>query len=1088
MNLCSCSTDLSLSGRGSNLGRIERLDRKDADGGGRGARRGRRTLPRVFLGLLLGAYIFSPAPARADCPPIPPSEYWKNTFDFPDDPFRVPGATSDLPDWVKFTILACDPNVVYFQDSVEYPFHFHFGTELLAPIFGGMSQSEYNDATLHETGQLGFLGALILPPSNVWPPPPQIPEYGIQLIRHDPYTREEVRDMFAVIRAAVNADPGVQAFYFPTPEQMAAAVAESEWFAQQDPPIIIGNSARWSTNNVVYSNGWALGQLKFFEGDDIEDAYQAGLLTPDDILLTDLVPSEIPFVAGVICLEPSTPNSHVALLANTFSIPFTFLALADDALLAQDLVGRRIALRAYDDWDGMSVRLIDAESLTMQQVEEILVLKAPQPIDFAPTVPYGAYSAPTAPLMPDDIQYFGGKAANFGMLRRTIPGASPVAAALSFDLWDAFMDQTMPGGDTLREEIAAILANHPTYPPDMAALADDLDDIRDMIKDDTVFSSELEQAVFDTLQDPQYGFNGDMKIRFRSSTNVEDSEHFTGAGLYDSYSGCLADDLDGDDEGPSICDPSKENERGVFRAIRKVFASFYNDNAFLERLRHGVDESQVGMAVLVHHSFPDEIELANGVATLEKVSEYWYDITLVTQYGAVSVTNPEGGAVAEEVDVRIYSGSIYPTIVRYSNLLPLGTPVLDWQAEYIELVEYLLLAADEFEAVTGKDRFVLDFEYKKVAPGGGALPAGGLVVKQIREMPQPSNAETITPFLLDEPSHYVIEQGEFGDVNTYHRLKSHWLLTTKNMWLTEENLQQSFHEDSALVYLEDCRLGMLTGAPSSWPDASYYYEASSWGGRAFDSWSLPDLVTPRRYELETFNIDTLVAPSESPILTVRDFVHILTAAYEEGVWDEQAPLMLACGELLGEWRQDRTMRGEIEELGGLEVRIDSTFYWPPEPQMAGGYTAPLTRWDQTVITGLTSEPVVLRDFYSQTYQPTHHNITEFFIFEPRLEAGISQSILDELEDLDVRLIHVEADHFGEDAVMNVFGYDGAECDLPGDLDFDGDVDLADLAILLAAYGHCFGESEFNPNADFTHNNCVDLPDLATLLAHYGAGT
>ena len=110
-----------------------------------------------------------------------------------------------------------------------------------------------------------------------------------------------------------------------------------------------------------------------------------------------------------------------------------------------------------------------------------------------------------------------------------------------------------------------------------------------------------------------------------------------------------ADDLDGDTAGPSICDPSETGERGVFRAIRRVFASFYNDNAFLERRRFGVDEATVGMALLVHPSFPDETELANGVATLR-----WRptsrEFLLVTQVGAVSVTNPGDGSLPEEVE------------------------------------------------------------------------------------------------------------------------------------------------------------------------------------------------------------------------------------------------------------------------------------------------------------------------------------------------------------------------------------------------------------------------------------------------------
>ncbi len=58
----------------------------------------------------------------------------------------------------------------------------------------------------------------------------------------------------------------------------------------------------------------------------------------------------------------------------------------------------------------------------------------------------------------------------------------------------------------------------------------------------------------------------------------------------------------------------------------------------------------------------------------------------------------------------------------------------------------------------------------------------------------------------------------------------------------------------------------------------------------------------------------------------------------------------------------------------------------------------------------------------------------------------------------------------------------------GDLDGDGDVDLADLATLLAAYGACVGDPNYNPDADFDESGCVDLSDLATLLANYGYGT
>jgi hypothetical protein len=60
-------------------------------------------------------------------------------------------------------------------------------------------------------------------------------------------------------------------------------------------------------------------------------------------------------------------------------------------------------------------------------------------------------------------------------------------------------------------------------------------------------------------------------------------------------------------------------------------------------------------------------------------------------------------------------------------------------------------------------------------------------------------------------------------------------------------------------------------------------------------------------------------------------------------------------------------------------------------------------------------------------------------------------------------------------------------EIPGDIDGDGDVDLGDLAALLAAYGACDGDPGYNRCADFDGSGCIDLADLSTLLANYGAG-
>lgn len=90
---------------------------------------------------------------------ITPSPYWKNQVVFPDDPFRIAGASAEDPGWVKFTILLelYDPNIVYFQDCQKYTFHFTFATECLDP-FLGMSTSEYEEITMYEVDQQAILG------------------------------------------------------------------------------------------------------------------------------------------------------------------------------------------------------------------------------------------------------------------------------------------------------------------------------------------------------------------------------------------------------------------------------------------------------------------------------------------------------------------------------------------------------------------------------------------------------------------------------------------------------------------------------------------------------------------------------------------------------------------------------------------------------------------------------------------------------------------------------------------------------------------------------------------------------------------
>lgn len=915
---------------------------------------------------------------------------WKNQILFPVEPFRSSNAVQSVT-WVKFALVLAEPARIYYQDSRKYLFHYDFATHRLPP-FLGMDPASFDAVSLRRTNQQVVLGAVLYPPLAT------TAEYGVQFVGLDPYTPEEIERWYKLVRATVYASNAAQALYMPSFEQAEVARTRAEEFAARGIPV--GTLDRWVTLNPCYSTGWAVGRLKYFAAGEVTAAFADGRLAPGDILLTDGVPADTPIVAGIVTLTPSTPNSHTAILSQSFGLPFVYLADPADQARAVGLAGRKVLLRATASQGVAQIKLLDVDGLLEPALEaEMLALKVPAPLNFQPRETYGALWASTELLTPADIRYFGGKAANYGLLRRAIPTNCPAAIAFSFDLWETFLEQQLPGGRTLREEIAARLAPYTNYPPDIVSLKTNLAAIRNLFTRTATFSPAQRQAILGALV-PH--FDPLRKIRFRSSTNVEDAEQFTGAGLYDSYSGCLQDDLDGDTAGPCWCDPAESNERGVFRALQKVYASFYNDDAFLERLLHQVDETRVAMGVLVHHSFPDEEELANGVALLAfSHTAYSTNLSgdLVTQWGAVPVANPEGSALPEIVSAFRYNTSTSLTLRQYSSLLPLGDYVMDWPADYRAFMDLFAAVGAAFrQFYPGKTSFRLDFEYKKDL-------RLGRVVKQVRELPQATATNSVIPFLVDEPLVCTVRQAEGDNVFASHRLKSVWNLHTANLRLAPTNLAGGIYTTGTCEFVENGAVQALSGSLSAWPNASNapagtvnYWTTGAGDGR-------------RTWQLATALV-TNVPAAQPPVLTQGDFSREVTVAYATPMpvldWMGE-PATVTNETVRLEPRPTLSPEAILQER--LLVRtnvatVQTRFYWPKEPQGVIIYTAPLLQFAETRITGLTTSPIVLTNAYSQTYGPGHHNFSEEFIFEPRLEPGLSPATLAELQAANIQLIYV----------------------------------------------------------------------------------
>jgi hypothetical protein len=153
-------------------------------------------------------------------------------------------------------------------------------------------------------------------------------------------------------------------------------------------------------------------------------------------------------------------------------------------------------------------------------------------------------------------------------------------------------------------------------------------------------------------------------------------------------------------------------------------------------------------------------------------------------------------------------------------------------------------------------------------------------------------------------------------------------------------------------------------------------------------------------------------------MTLADFTFALTANL-----DEPVAALQSAGK--AEWTATSRNEGTVQLWGFCPEEIDATadfpriekrfvhtsgvsitsaFWYPPAAGPEGGYTAPLVKWDHTTIEGLTTSPIELRGYYSQTHAPNHHNAGGMYIFEPRLEPTMSAATLTELEQANIQYI------------------------------------------------------------------------------------
>lgn len=471
-----------------------------------------------------------------------------------------------------------------------------------------------------------------------------------------------------------------------------------------------------------YTQAVGYGTIRFVPLADLEAATAAASYGWQDVLVLDEAPFDVErVVSGTVTGTRQGALSHVNVRAAARGTPNCYLEDPFAALAA---------------WEGALVRFQcgpttwSIAEATPEEAEAFWDALRPAPVDvpavdLSVTTPAPLLDVPTATAAERDtaLARYGAKGTNLATLYQRVDPAWQLDGFLvPFSWYDTFVATNTweVDGETLTfaETLDRWLADD-TFVSDGAVRAERLGALRAAMEAAPVDPTHL--ALLADAIEATWGGDTTM-VRLRSSSNAEDGLAFSGAGLYDSASGCLADERDADTDGPSRCDADKRGERTLSDALRTVWASLWEVGAYEERAWYGIDQRAVAMAVLVNDQAEDE--QANIVAfTGNPVADdpRWL---VESQLGDLDVVAAEPGVWPEQVLLTVEDGAV-TAIDRVTPSSEAAEVLSDARLEALGALLWDIDAAFPIDGTPPAGTLMLDTECK-------VLEDGRLVVKQVR--------------------------------------------------------------------------------------------------------------------------------------------------------------------------------------------------------------------------------------------------------------------------------------------------------------------------------------------------------------------
>lgn len=601
----------------------------------------------------------------------------------------IPGARS-----VKTVIDQLDANALYFQNSQRFLIHWDFAHTHLSgmgrPIVPDLGQ--FNMTEYYSPQRRFLLGAL------TYYEGPRVWTYEIS-----PYDTASAAMIEAAYAAIVdNAYFGSELYFHPSSEAVEAVAAD----LPPEVKIITTDELYAGIDYQPLNLATSLGRLRFLTADQLETEY-VGFR---DIVVLDHVPNDISVVTGIITGEFQTPLSHINVLSQNRGTPNMGLRGAHESPELRALADRWVSL-TVDAFEYSIAEVSKAEADAWWESHKPDEVAVPE-IDLSVTELVDAEAMLDPELLLGEaidaaILAFGGKMSHFAALTGLADKLRiPDAFGIPVFYYHQFMTD-----NGLYERVEGLLAD-PDFQDDPAVRDQELAKLRaDMLV------APVDPTFKALLMGKLHSDYPHARMRMRSSTNAEDLEGFTGAGLYTSVSA----DVDDVEE--------------VFEDIREVWSSVWYFRAFEERSYRSIDHLAVAMALLVHPAFP--AEEANGVALTANpfdTSGLEPGLYINVQKGEASVVQPDPGVTTDQFVYFIDQPGQPVVYIARSNLAPEGVLT---NAQIHELGAGLVEIREFFRSTYGPPPddplrwYAMDVEFKFEAPIG-ETPA--LWVKQARPL------------------------------------------------------------------------------------------------------------------------------------------------------------------------------------------------------------------------------------------------------------------------------------------------------------------------------------------------------------------